>query len=209
MLNSYGFDLWANEYDKSVNLSKENDDYPFSGYKKVLNFIYNQIRNRKFAEVLDIGFGTGVLTAKIYKDGYKIAGIDFSEKMISIAKEKMPTAKLVKWDFSNGLPPEIETIKFDFIISTYAIHHLTEKGKIDFIQSLSSYLNEGGKILIGDVSFETTYDLECCKTKYSSIWDYDEYYFVFSEMKKSMPNTLACDYTKISNCAGVLCVMKN
>lgn len=37
MLNSDGFDLWANEYDKTVNLNEENNGYPFAGYKDVLN----------------------------------------------------------------------------------------------------------------------------------------------------------------------------
>jgi putative AdoMet-dependent methyltransferase len=37
MLNSTGFDLWANGYDKSVNLSEKNDEYPFAGYRDLLN----------------------------------------------------------------------------------------------------------------------------------------------------------------------------
>ena len=36
MLNSKGFDLWADDYDKSVNLSEEENTYPFAGYKNVL-----------------------------------------------------------------------------------------------------------------------------------------------------------------------------
>ena len=38
--------------------------------------------------VLDIGFGTGVLTAKLYEQGHSIYGFDFSANMIAIAKEK-------------------------------------------------------------------------------------------------------------------------
>lgn len=40
MLNSKGFDLWANGYDKSVGLSDEENSYPFAGYKSVLNNIF-------------------------------------------------------------------------------------------------------------------------------------------------------------------------
>ena len=32
MLKSDGFNLWANAYDKSVNLSEEANEYPFAGY---------------------------------------------------------------------------------------------------------------------------------------------------------------------------------
>lgn len=38
MLNSYGFDLWADEYDKSVSQSQQQQTYPFAGYRDVLNY---------------------------------------------------------------------------------------------------------------------------------------------------------------------------
>ena len=47
MLDSKGFDLWADGYDKSVNLSEESNEYPFAGYKEVLNSIYNQARKKE------------------------------------------------------------------------------------------------------------------------------------------------------------------
>lgn len=43
MLNNQEFDLWADGYDKSVALAEENDEYPFAGYKKILNTIYNHV----------------------------------------------------------------------------------------------------------------------------------------------------------------------
>ena len=33
MLNSKGFDLWADDYDKSVGVSEEENRYPFQGTK--------------------------------------------------------------------------------------------------------------------------------------------------------------------------------
>lgn len=64
MLNSKGFDLWADNYDKSVNLSEEENTYPFAGYKNVLGNIYHKIREKKGKTILDIGFGTGILSKK-------------------------------------------------------------------------------------------------------------------------------------------------
>ena len=43
MLNEQGFDLWADGYDRSVGLSDEGNTYPFVGYKRVLNAIYNAV----------------------------------------------------------------------------------------------------------------------------------------------------------------------
>jgi 2-polyprenyl-3-methyl-5-hydroxy-6-metoxy-1,4-benzoquinol methylase len=206
MLNNRGFDLWANDYDKSVNISEDNNEYPFAGYKDVLNYIYNQVRQQHCTSILDIGFGTGILTAQLYNAGCNITGIDFSSNMIDIARQKMPNATLINWDFSKGLSDEIEKSKFDFIISTYAIHHLTDKEKISFIKLLTSLLNANGKILIGDISFETRNELEVSKEKYKESWDNDEIYFVADEIKESLMDKYSCMYIKISHCAGILSI---
>lgn len=56
MLDNKGFDLWADCYDKSVHLSEENDEYPFAGYKDLLNTIYNIVHKKEKAKLLDIGY---------------------------------------------------------------------------------------------------------------------------------------------------------
>lgn len=84
MLNNQGFDLWADSYDETVQISEENNQYPFAGYKQILNIIFNEVMQKKKSKVLDIGFGTAVLTSKLYEKGHQIDGIDFSSKMISI-----------------------------------------------------------------------------------------------------------------------------
>ena len=66
MLNNNGFELWADDYDKSVGLSDEDGTYPFAGYKTILNAIYNRVLSVSSKSVLDIGFGTGTLTSKLY-----------------------------------------------------------------------------------------------------------------------------------------------
>lgn len=207
MLDNKGFDLWADGYDKSVQLSEENDEYPFAGYKDVLNTIYNIVHKREKAKILDIGFGTGILTKKLYDDGYEIYGIDFSQNMIEIAKEKMPFASLIKYDFSKGLPEEIRDNSFDYIISTYAMHHLGDGEKNEFIEKLENYLNKDGKIIIGDIAFKTRELLEKCKANYNEYWDDEEIYFVFEELKESLYNK-NISFTEISHCSGVIQISK-
>lgn len=85
MLNNKGFDLWADGYDKSVGLSDEAGAYPFAGYKNILNEIYNRVLSHSGKTVLDIGFGTGTLTAKLYEQGCQIYGQDFSGRMLELA----------------------------------------------------------------------------------------------------------------------------
>ena len=125
MLNSNGFDLWADGYDRAVGLSDEENTYPFAGYRAVLGRIYASVMRSGKKRVLDIGFGTGVLSARLYENGCQISGMDFSERMLEIAREKMPGARLYTGNFENGLVPELASETYDHIIATYSLHHLT------------------------------------------------------------------------------------
>lgn len=201
VLDNKGFDLWADNYDKSVGVSDEDGTYPFAGYKGILNEIYNRVLNAPAKTVLDIGFGTGTLTSKLYEHGCMIYGQDFSERMIELAQEKMPNAKLFQGDFSRGLAEPLTQQKYDAIIATYSLHHLTDVQKISFINDLLSLLNGGGYIYIGDVAFETRASLEKCKDDTGNDWDDDEIYFVFDELQKYIPEM---KFEKLSCCAGLL-----
>ncbi|WP_438311393.1 class I SAM-dependent methyltransferase [Sporosarcina sp. FA9] len=204
MLSNQGFNLWADEYDKTVQLSEENNLYPFAGYKEILNVIFNEVMQKKNSEVLDIGFGTDVLTSKLYSNGHQIDGVDFSSKMIAIAQSIMPDANLIEWDISTGLPPEILGKKYDSIISTYALHHITDKKKIEFIANLRLLLKKDGKIFIGDISFETREKLNKCRQDSIEYWDDDEFYFVYEEISSLLENE--CEFYPISHCGGVFII---
>ena len=201
MLNNKGFDLWADDYDKSVGLSDEDGTYPFAGYKAILNTIYNCVLTSSGKAVLDIGFGTGTLSSKLYEHGCIVYGQDFSVRMIELAQEKMPKAKLFQGDFSQGLAEPLRQQKYDAIIATYSLHHLTDLEKVDFINSLLPLLNEEGCIYIGDVAFETRTELEQCMNNAGDEWDDDEIYFVFDELKAYFPKM---QFEKMSDCAGLI-----
>lgn len=205
MLDNKGFDLWADGYDQSVGLSDEDGTYPFAGYKQILNEIYNRVLTGKGNKVLDIGFGTGTLTAKLYEQGCNIWGQDFSERMIELAKQKMPKAKLYQGDFTHGLVVELEQNRYDAIIATYSLHHLTDGQKVSMIRNLLPLLNDGGCLYIGDVAFETRAELERCRALIGDGWDDEEIYFAVDELIKSFPQM---DFAQFSFCAGLLSLKK-
>lgn len=203
MLDEKGFDLWADGYDSTVGISDEENTYPFAGYKEILGSIYRTIMEKPGAVVLDIGFGTGTLTAKLYENGCTVYGQDFSEKMIELASVKMPDAHLYKGDFSQGLVESLQSRKYDFIVATYSLHHLTDEQKVRFLHSLLERLNKDGKILIGDVAFMTRTDLEQCRREVGDEWDDEEIYFVIDEMKQLFQNHDLI-YQPVSYCSGIL-----
>lgn len=205
MLDSTGFDNWAGEYDKSID--KFSNGYPFEGYYTVLSYVRNLVGLSRETKILDIGIGTGLLTYELYKNGGQVYGVDFSDKMIMKAKEKMPRGTFYKYDFNHGIPDEIKNIEFDYIVSSYAIHHINDEEKINFIIELKKILKRNGKIIIADISFENKKDMEKCKEESGKFWDGEEFYFTGNEMVSRLnKEEIGSKYIKISSCAGALIV---
>ena len=200
-MNDRGFDLWADGNDTSVRASDEENTYPFAVYKQVLNHIYAAVRSSGSRRVLDVGCGTAVLSGRLYAEGCTVTGMDFSRRMLDIAKEKMPGVRLLQWDFSRGLPPELRDERFDAIVCTYALHHLPDAQKISFLRELCAHLAPGGQLLVGDIAFRTRAQREACQQASGEEWDEDEFYFVFEELRRAFPGA---EYEQISPCAGVL-----
>ena len=204
MLSEEGFNNWSMTYDASVAKSEEENRYPFAGYGKVLAYIYQEVMSgaRKApCGVLDIGFGTAALTKRLYDAGCEITGVDFSEEMQRIAREKMPQARLLYGDFSRGLPEAVRGEQYDYIVSTYALHHLTDAAKRVFMEELLACCRPGGVVLIGDVAFANREAMERCRMESGEEWDEEEYYFVAEDWRRAFPDMR---FRALSSCAGVL-----
>lgn len=131
--------------------------------------------------------------------------MDFSDKMVETAKAKMPGAVVLQHDFAEGLPEALSGVSFDCILSTYAIHHLSDTQKVTFIGELLERLSGTGKLLIGDVAFNTVKDLEKCRSSNRGDWDEEEFYPVLERLR---PYFSAIEFEKISFCSGVFVFSK-
>ncbi len=208
MLDKKGFDKWAGGYDKSI--AESSKGYPFEGYYDVLSAVQSLIKEPSGKRILDVGIGTGLLTNELYKQGANIFGLDFSEKMIIEAKNKMPKGSFYNFDMNEGIPDVLKNNKFDYIVSSYAIHHLRDEDKIKFIKGLKDILVEEGLIILADVSFENKEDLDECKIESGYKWDNDEEYIVFNELKNDLLEIgFEAEYSQVSKCAGVLKLKRN
>jgi len=199
------FDRWAKKYDRDVFESDHKNEYPFAGYSKVLSFIWDRVNPKNDAKILDLGVGAGVLSSMLYEAGSRITALDCSSNMLTAAKEKMPDATFIQWDFSNGLPERLleQAGYYDYVISTYALHHLNEEKQIEILLSLATLLKPQGTVFIGDISFEKRVNLETCRKHYQSLWDDEEFYIVAEEIINVLSHVYECTYDQISYCAGV------
>ena len=197
------FDNWAEDYDNDVRESNQAESYPFAGYDRVLDRIAGFVLAEPVGKILDLGTGSGTLASRFYDEGWKISAVDFSEEMIKQARERMPEARFLIADFAKELPKELDGQKFDFIVMTYAFHHLDYEKQANFLRLLLPFLTENGKILIGDISFETKMDFEKAKLQSGGEWDDEEFYPIVEELRAQLPD-LHFEHEVISFCATVM-----
>ena len=64
MFDSKGFDAWADNYDRDMELEAKKNSYPFAGYREIHESITQTILQKRGATVLELGFGTGTLAGR-------------------------------------------------------------------------------------------------------------------------------------------------
>ncbi len=106
-------------------------------------------KNQDF-NILDLGCGTGnylKVHVELFKS-YNINwyGLDLSEDMLRIAKEKVPEVK-----FYNGSASVLPYIndQFDYIVNNFAFHHFNEKLKV--LQEVTRCLRSEGVLRLKDI----------------------------------------------------------
>ena len=96
--------------------------------------------------ILDLGCGNGYLVNYLVSLGYNAYGTDASEKGIALAKQHNPDRFFVQDLSTDKLPPELQQLSFDTVVSTEVIEHLYDpEGFIDFCKQA---LSNGGDIII-------------------------------------------------------------
>ena len=121
------FDPWVETYDQDViNLTQ----FSFDDYEQVLDQVVRQANPRAGMSLLDIDTGTGNLALRFAELGSELWCTDFSEPMLEKARAKLPTAHFISHDFRTDWPAELESKRFDRIVSAYVFHHVGQARKI-------------------------------------------------------------------------------
>ena len=202
VLDKEGFNQWAAQYDQTVAQTQADSQYPFAGYDTVLQAIETIVAAKPQPEVLDAGFGTGVLTRRLAERGAQITGFDFALAMVETVRNQLPQAELFVHDFNDGWPAVLAEKQFDFIVSTYALHHLSVAGQIAWIQEMLGHLKPGGRVLIGDVAFDNAAALYACRDQAGERWDADEIYLTREQLKPFFAQQL--QWQRCSFCAALM-----
>lgn len=96
--------------------------------------------------VLDVGCGGGTKSRYLLDKGLKVVGIDFSEKLIDIAKKEVPEAQFMVMDIH-----DIDKLKgkFDGIFMQAVLLHFPKKEVEGILRKAVQKLNAGGYLYVG------------------------------------------------------------
>lgn len=211
-LDKWGFDLWAKNYDISVQENSDDGLNLFKKYDLVLESVAEIILQNNALKIIDIGCGTGNLYGKL-NNNIEFTGVDQSIEMLLQAREKYPCMNLRLGNFLDE--PFIEN-EFDIVTSTFAFHHLNSLEKQRAINLLLRYLKPGGIIIIADLMFLN--NMERIKQKEillqsgrKDLWDIieDEYYSDIEEiMRYSEQFGCEVNYKHVVNFTWLLQIVK-
>lgn len=125
----------------STNYDKLNDIMSFGLHRTIKKDVLSKVKFNKNIKVLDLCTGTGDL-AGILKEKYpqaKVIGIDFSEKMLEIARKKHPGIEFIQADITN-LPLENES--FDLCIISFGLRNIENMERV--LKEIHRVLKPGG-----------------------------------------------------------------
>lgn len=167
-VDAFNHDPWAAGYDADV----RNEAHPIrAGYGAVLDWVVAQAQIRPDDVVVDLGMGTGN-TAQRIATAREVIGVDISTNMMALAQPKLnhlPNVTYVQADLLQFFNKAER--RFDALVSTYAIHHLTEDEKAQLFRLIAQGLTPGRRAVFGDLMFADGAAREQLLQHYSALGD--------------------------------------
>lgn len=174
----WGFDRQAAQYDEAV--LREPEFNPHQNYNEALDMTCQLVNPRLGERGLEIGIGTGNLAGRFAAKGIEIAGTDQSREMLRQCRAKYPQ---IETKLGNFLAVPYLDDQFDFVVTSYALHHLTDEQKLLALEEMRRVLKPHGRICITDLMFENAEQRTAVQDEFLSagkadIWAQieDEYY---------------------------------
>jgi tRNA (cmo5U34)-methyltransferase len=137
--------LWSSsEHSKDYLMRADSIPHRREGEATLLEFLPERV-----SRFLDLGSGGGRLLAlvKAARPNAEAVAVDFSEAMLEVLRDAYRNdakTSIVEHDLSSPLP---EIGKFDAVVSSFAIHHVTHERKRRLYQEIFGLLNPGGMFL--------------------------------------------------------------
>ena len=112
-----------------------------------LERVFSQCSQVSVRRVLDVGCGTGIHSIELARRGYEVLGVDLSQKMIEVAREKSRAAGVTGVYFLQADATRLEfEEEFDAAIAMYGVisYFTRDENLLEFLRSLRRALKKGG-----------------------------------------------------------------
>ena len=173
-MSDFNSSQWADSEFSQEYRDYANDYIPerFKQIEMVKSLYKHFLESTRICSVLDLGCGDGLIMHQLLKvdDSIDATLVDGSLEMHEAAKERLAgfeRVQFVQASFQNLLTEDRLQTTFDFILSSFAIHHLETDEKKALYQYIYRHLNWAGFFLNIDVVLGPTQDLEAW---YLSLW---------------------------------------
>ena len=141
------------------------------------------------SRVLDLGSGTGN-TILALPANCRVTAVDVSVRMTALARSKLSgrQVQFISCDIIEFFDRH-EKMSFDAVVSTYTLHHLPAKEKMELFDRVSKVIPETAPFVIGDLMYEGKAGRERILRQYgeahpSLATDFeDEFFWDIVEMK--------------------------
>lgn len=129
------------------------------------------VRLNKKAVVLDAGCGSGNLLALLEKrKDLRLYGIDISEGMLEIAREKTRKSKILNLSVLS-LSKKFKKEFFDYIFVIDAFHHFPDHKKV--LKRFYGLLKRNGRLIVTDVDFGYFFNYFFHLLEPGNVWVYN------------------------------------
>jgi ubiquinone/menaquinone biosynthesis C-methylase UbiE len=135
------FDLWSRFYDQPV--------VQRLTYKPVHDGVVDALRRYRLQRVLDLGCGTGLLTARLRTElpQLELVGCDYSRGMLREARARSPRTP---WTQGNALDLPFREASFQAVVSTEAFHWFPDQPGA--LREVRRVLEPSGRVLLALVN---------------------------------------------------------
>lgn len=199
------FDRWAASYNADVAGSAAEGTaggvgFPFAGYDRVLARVVELAAVAPGMTVLELGPGTGNLTAQLVERGAAVWALDFSAEMLAHARARVPAAIFAQVHLLGDFPADFRR-PFACVVATYVFHEFPLPDKLALLRRLfAGHLRPGGAVVVGDVGFPHAAAHNAMRGDAGDDWS-EEYYWVMDEAGPALRSAgFAFDYEQHSSC---------
>jgi ubiquinone/menaquinone biosynthesis C-methylase UbiE len=142
----------AQEFNRQAK-NYDNSGLVKSYQRRTQDLVIEDMWIEKGMNILDLGCGTGEATLEIalrLEGTGKVIGLDLSEKMIEVAKQKLTKLAFTNVNFIVGRASDLDYDGyFDYVLSTNAFHHFNNKIEVFF--KVWKALKYDGIFLVQDI----------------------------------------------------------